>query len=1336
MSVTVYQTRGVSYHPRTSAFTASHGRFGPPRDTSLFSATRQLERRQTSYDRWKEKEARHERWNEDRYRVAAIRARRLAKLEKEYQRRLWDKQVAKNGPEWLRMARRVACRIQAVGRGALVRKRLREDRRLRLEDTCARVLQTHTRSFLARRIVRFKMEAERAKRKAQKRKAQLLLASSRRRPLSGNTTTAMGSTANATAPATATATAASTRPKSAAAATTRPTATAIAAAASAAKRATNNRQPRPPLTARQQRPQSTQSAQSGSLSARRWTRDDDDDDDNATGRSKSSHHHHRNNQRPFAVPWRPGGKVVRRKGDGSRGDGLSSGDDDSEGGRGGGRSSVFQKLPKRPATAAAASRSRRPPTGGGAGGGAGGDGSEGRPETANATRSTPTYGDEQLRAWAEKRQRQREHAEVRRRALELEMCGLAGDEALTVARQEVADEVAEAMRDEEGAILAKLMQEQRRLVRDAASVQPPWRMLYQAPPPEEGEEDGGGGVAGGDPHDPNAPLLPQWENQQPEPWETPAPPEDEALFTDIEGQLDEVKRRTAAAMGEGADGDEDGAKGAGGKTKKKAKKVVKKGAKKAKGKTKAKGGSGSGSGSGSGKTAATKAAETEASKEAGAKRPRPPSEGHAASHRPKHKHHRHRKGHIGGGTRKAKGGSKGPTSPTAATEKKDDYDEQGGSSSSFTVGQRVKARFAGRGHFYPGRIEAVNADGTFAVAYADGDEEDSVAAEFIQAIPTTPSAGAGGEGGGEGGAAGSGRPKPSDGGAGPAKGKSKAKAKGKGGAGGGGGKAKKDDGDGDGEDEDGWSCPACAFMNDNSVGTCMLCQTPRYGEVGATAGGSGGGGSGADDKGGGGDDDGYDDDDFEDDDFEEESEEDGADSQAAKARPAVIHTAAGAGMDAVLASRRSAAGGTGTGGSGSTGGGDGGDDGGSGRRDSFTSATGGAPPTPEELKKEVMSQLAQELKQEDAARSERRASISTEMREQLLAELEAEKASASGSGGSPKDAAGGGKDGAGDFAEEGFEGLLSLKGVTRGVVTTAVHGAHLHDEAVRRAFSLLDKNHNGLVNKSEILRAVRAGDFELRSVLQSSPALKGLLRPRAFAKAFAQLDPGGGDKGITLEAFAQFAAQLAPPAAVAHDDVAELFQLLDRDGNGYVEKGEIHKALRGDDDHNGRVTVDELRKFVALAKADSTAKINEAVQRAFSLLDKNHNGLVNKSEILRAVRAGDFELRSVLQSSLALKGLLRPRAFAKAFAQLDPGGGDKGITLEAFAQFAAQLAPPAAVAHDDVAELFQLLDRDGNGYVEKGEIHKALRGDDVVVRRDDDDDDDDSYSSSSWETEE
>ena len=46
-----------------------------------------------------------------------------------------------------------------------------------------------------------------------------------------------------------------------------------------------------------------------------------------------------------------------------------------------------------------------------------------------------------------------------------------------------------------------------------------------------------------------------------------------------------------------------------------------------------------------------------------------------------------------------------------------------GGADGLVAGAKVEAKFGGKGKFYPGKIEAVNADGTFAILFDDGDKE-------------------------------------------------------------------------------------------------------------------------------------------------------------------------------------------------------------------------------------------------------------------------------------------------------------------------------------------------------------------------------------------------------------------------------------------------------------------------------------------------------------------------------------------------------------------------------------------------------------------------------------
>jgi len=74
-----------------------------------------------------------------------------------------------------------------------------------------------------------------------------------------------------------------------------------------------------------------------------------------------------------------------------------------------------------------------------------------------------------------------------------------------------------------------------------------------------------------------------------------------------------------------------------------------------------------------------------------------------------------------------------PTSPTGYSDDAEDFeDESEEDEAAIGVGVQVEARFGGEEDWYPGSVKAVNADGTYQVAYDDGDEEDSVAPEYVR----------------------------------------------------------------------------------------------------------------------------------------------------------------------------------------------------------------------------------------------------------------------------------------------------------------------------------------------------------------------------------------------------------------------------------------------------------------------------------------------------------------------------------------------------------------------------------------------------------------------------
>ena len=56
----------------------------------------------------------------------------------------------------------------------------------------------------------------------------------------------------------------------------------------------------------------------------------------------------------------------------------------------------------------------------------------------------------------------------------------------------------------------------------------------------------------------------------------------------------------------------------------------------------------------------------------------------------------------------------------------------------FAIGSRIRARFAGRTRWYPGVVVDAHDDGSYAIHYDDGDEEDHVAPVHIKQDPSKP----------------------------------------------------------------------------------------------------------------------------------------------------------------------------------------------------------------------------------------------------------------------------------------------------------------------------------------------------------------------------------------------------------------------------------------------------------------------------------------------------------------------------------------------------------------------------------------------------------------------
>jgi Ca2+-binding EF-hand superfamily protein len=310
-------------------------------------------------------------------------------------------------------------------------------------------------------------------------------------------------------------------------------------------------------------------------------------------------------------------------------------------------------------------------------------------------------------------------------------------------------------------------------------------------------------------------------------------------------------------------------------------------------------------------------------------------------------------------------------------------------------------------------------------------------------------------------------------------------------------------------------------------------------------------------------------------------------------------------------------------------------------------------------------------------------------------------------------------------------------------------------------FALIDKDGSGHVDKVEIAKAVRS-DASVRDLLNMSDHLQMFLRPRAFAAAFSTLD-GDSDGKVSLAEFRAFATGVAEAApSLESDDVGEVFAMIDIDGSGHVDKGEIVKAVRSDasvrdllkmsdhlqmllrprafadsfraldGDSDGKVSLDEFRAFAAGVAEAAPKRAEDDIAEVFALIDRDGGGHVDKGEVIRAVKS-NHHVRDLLRVVPSLQGLLRPRALAAALRLLDTDRDGK-VSLAEFRTFVASsttgintgatLTRPSGEGvgggqqgmavlpvHDDIGEVFAMIDTDNSGHVDKGEILRSCQGD-------------------------
>ena len=140
-----------------------------------------------------------------------------------------------------------------------------------------------------------------------------------------------------------------------------------------------------------------------------------------------------------------------------------------------------------------------------------------------------------------------------------------------------------------------------------------------------------------------------------------------------------------------------------------------------------------------------------------------------------------------------------------------------------------------------------------------------------------------------------------------------------------------------------------------------------------------------------------------------------------------------------------------------------------------------------------------------------------------------------------------------------------------------------------------------------MLRGIRDSP-EVRSVLRESPALRLLLQPRFWRDAFDYMDTG----------------------------------------------------------NTGVITFPEFERTVTAGNEESIRRA--ALRRVFDLLDTNGNGTLEKAELLRGIRDSD-SVRRVLRANPALHRLLVSRIWKKSFNAMDTKGRAGEVSFDEFELF-------------------------------------------------------------------
>ncbi|KAH8060909.1 hypothetical protein JL720_13499 [Aureococcus anophagefferens] len=309
-----------------------------------------------------------------------------------------------------------------------------------------------------------------------------------------------------------------------------------------------------------------------------------------------------------------------------------------------------------------------------------------------------------------------------------------------------------------------------------------------------------------------------------------------------------------------------------------------------------------------------------------------------------------------------------------------------------------------------------------------------------------------------------------------------------------------------------------------------------------------------------------------------------------------------------------------------------------------------------------------------------------------------------------------------------------------------VKAVQTNDKVIKfLCFEMIDKDGSGTLTKTEIVKAVSEDESVVKFLRTCGEEnLQFLLVPARLEKALEVLDTskdGEVDVDEWEEAIhrglAKRMEELAVErerrdrAAAAEDEAfsveflsmaRQVFDMIDVDGSGSLDKAEVVKAVKGDQkvingtEWEGAIETALANKLeVRAAKREEQAKAarkeieeftNEfvsAARKCFEMIDKDNSGTLTKVEIvLDTPNDGELDVNEwedAIQRGLAkrLDDLANERERRERAAQAE----DEAFSVE-FLSAARQV--------------FDMIDVDGSGSLDKAEVVKAVKTDQKVIK--------------------